>query len=131
MPSFIIHFSVSNASPEDEANLQTNLAKVGFTTIVASGNNLAYRLPPWVFCCHHLATKDQVLNCTKRVAFRERKRCSILITEVVGSAWVGLEMIGRERARSAAAVFPSNPGDHLVDPWTDTCASTSLASAIA
>ena len=96
MPTFLIHFSLLDASPDDEKSLDANLVELGFSRNIISSNKLMYRLPP---CSYHYSgelTKDQLMDRTKRIALRQRKSHCIVVTETVASAWVGLDLVGRD-----------------------------------
>ena len=108
MPSFLIHFAHVSPSIASEKALQVALLEAGFFDTIVGSNRIEYRLPPLVYHSNCELTKDQILERAKRIALRTGKQCAIMVTECADTAWVGLEMIGREstedKARRAAAV---------------------------
>ena len=102
MPSFLIHFAHVSPSIASEKALQEALLEAGFFDTIVGSNRIEYRLPLLVYHSNSALTKDQILERAKRIALRTGKQCAIMVTECADTAWVGLEMIGRERAGDAA-----------------------------
>jgi hypothetical protein len=98
MPSYTIAFSIIEATAPEEAALQVSLAAAGFLTTVVGSHRVTYRLPPAIYHCTGALSKDEVFEAAKRIAFRTKKRCRIVVVEEVGSSWVGLDMVGRQSA---------------------------------
>jgi|GEM_PF-3693981 len=110
MPSFLIHFALASSSPDSEKALEEAMTKAGFFDTIIGSNRIKYRLPRLVYHSECALTKDQILDRAKRIAFRTRDQCAIMVTECADTAWVGLEMVGRESAEAAArraAVVPA------------------------
>jgi hypothetical protein len=102
MPSFLIHFAQDSLSAESEKALQKALIEAGFFDSIVGSNRLEYRLPRLVYHTQCSLTKDQVLDRAKRIALRSGKQCAIMVTECADTAWVGLDLLGRESAGDAA-----------------------------
>ena len=102
MPSFLIHFALASSSTASEKALEEALTKAGFFDTIVGINRIKYRLPRLVYHSDCALTKDQILDRAKRIALRTGKQCAIMVTECADTAWVGLEMVGRESAEQAA-----------------------------
>jgi hypothetical protein len=113
MPSFLLHFAPETASIDSEKALQKALLEAGFFDTIVGSNRLEYRLPRLVYHSNCALTKDQILDRAKRIALRTGKQCAIMVTECADTAWVGLELLGRENPEMAsrrAASIPQLPG---------------------
>jgi len=118
MPSFLIHFAHVSPSLASEKALQAALVEAGFFDTIVGSNRIEYRLPPLVYHTNCALTKDQVLDRAKRIALRTGKKCAIMVTVCADTAWVGLEMVGRESAVAGSKRAATVPA--LVDEPTSS-----------
>lgn len=109
MPSFLIHFAHDSDSNASENALRQALVDAGFFDTIVGSNRIEYRLPPLVYHSNCALTKDQILDRAKRIALRTGKQCAIMVTECADTAWVGLEMVGRESAEQGARRAATTP----------------------
>ncbi len=125
MPSFLIYFAHDSASIDSEKALQQALLEAGFFDTIVGSNRITYRLPPLVYHSICELTKDQILDRAKRIALRTGKQCAIMVTECADTAWVGLEMLGRESAEEGSLRATTIPAAAEIAPAVSVTAARS------
>jgi hypothetical protein len=82
-----------SAAEADQEILDTAMDAQGFSRWMTGSSGSAYRLPVGGYHTAGEYTRADVLERAKRAAAITQRRCSILVTEVVGFLWLGLDPV--------------------------------------
>lgn len=99
MAKFTVRVELHNATREDYTKLHQQMARYGFTDIIASDEGRKYRLPPADYHFEGNATRSNVLEKAKAAAGSVVSKYAVLVTESSGRTWHGLEQINANAIR--------------------------------
>jgi hypothetical protein len=93
MADCTIRVELHGAEWEDYDTLRVEMEAEGFSAAMRGSGGLAYELPAGECAVSGDVTRQQVLARARRGADRSGCNYAILVTESVGRAWYGLELV--------------------------------------
>ena len=86
---------------DDYETLHGNAERVGLLRTIRADNNVLYQLPPAEYYCEGSFTREQVAEKAKWAAQQTGKPYAVVISEVVGVSWVGLDVAQPSKQRKS------------------------------
>ena len=91
MAKFITRIELHHANYADYETLHAAMERNGFTRTILGNDGVTYKLPTAEYYCEGNYTRQAVLDSAKHAADSTRKSYAVLVSELVGCTWVGLE----------------------------------------
>ncbi|MPQ77512.1 hypothetical protein [Hydrogenovibrio sp. JE_KL2] len=93
MAKFIVRVELHSANSADYDKLHKEMQSNGFTDEIVSNDNRVFKMPPGEYTGHKNLTTDEVRDLVNNIAGRIVNGRAVLVSESIGSSWIGLEQI--------------------------------------
>lgn len=90
MSSFTIRVELHNASRQNYADLEADLARFGITDEIVASTGVTYKMPPAEYNYEGRGDIDDVLSTARGAADRTGRSNAVFVTEALQRKWNGL-----------------------------------------